>query len=414
MELNFSKTIAKCGSPLWTLSLPSSKTIAAGILVNAGSREEIWPKEAGIAHALEHMHLQGTENFPTQHKFAEYIEETGGTINAWTSKEMTFYYSHLPIAYKERVIRVISEQLNKSLLLEEKIKTEMQNIVQEIRRAYDNHQGYIEQRSYEFIYKDHPLSKEVLGLEKSVLSFSKDDFISYKKRCYNSANYVFIVAGNIEQKEALNLIDKYFQAENKPQREARKPQKIKSRDNHILIERRDIKQAHLFLNFVAGKAEEKESVHLEIFKDMIRGGMSFPLFQKVRNELGLCYEIWAQFRKWSDAGLFNIYIGADLRRCQEAINATLDVIEKSKSDKSLLEKVKKFKIGRLTINYENAKDIINIAARDIAAVGKPKGYEEIIKEIEEVDIKDIENAVNKYLKPELLYTCILAPNNFTL
>lgn len=412
MELNFSKIITKSGAPLWTLSLPSSKTIAAGVLINAGAREEIWPKEAGIAHALEHMHLQGTEKFPTQHKFTEYIEETGGMINAWTSKEMTFYYCHLPVDYKERAIHILSEQLNKSLFPEEKIGTEMQNIVQEIRRAYDNHQGYIGQRSYEFIYKDHPLSKNVLGLEKSVLSFTKNNFISYKKRCYNSANYVFIIAGNIKQKEALDLINKCFQTENKSQITERKTQKIKSQNNRVLVETRDIKQIHLFLNFLAGRADEKESVHLEIFKDMLRGGMSFPLFQEIRNKRGLCYEIWAQFRKWSDFCLFNIYIGADTKRYEEAINATLDVIEKSKSDESLLVKVKNFKTGRLAINYENANDIINIAARDIAAVGKPKGYEEVIKEIQEIDIKDIKNAVDKYLKPELLYTCMLAPNNF--
>lgn len=414
MELDFEKLITKSGAPLWILPIPTAKTVAAGVLVNAGTRDEIWPKEAGIAHALEHMHLQGTENLPTQQKFTEYIEETGGIINAWTSKEMTFYYCHLPVTYRERAISILNEQLNKSLFPEEKIKTEMQNIVQEIRRAHDNHQRYIEQRSYEFIYRDHPLSKEVLGFEKSVLSFAKDDFVSYKERCYNSANYVFIVAGNIEQKETLDLINKYFQIKNKSQTTARKPQKIKSQDNRVLVETRDIKQVHLFLNFLAGRAGEKESVHLEIFKDMLRGGISFPLFQKVRNEFGLCYEIWTQFRKWSDASLFNVYIGADTKRYKEAINATLDVIEKSKSDESLLEKVKNLKTGRLALNYENANDIINIAARDIAAVGKPKGYKEIIKEIQEVNIKDIENAVDKYLKPELLYTCMLAPNDLAL
>ncbi|HDH04078.1 MAG TPA: insulinase family protein, partial [Candidatus Campbellbacteria bacterium] len=84
MELNFSKTITKSGVPLWVLALPESKTVAAGVLIKAGTRDEVWPKEAGIAHALEHMFLQGTENFPTQRQLAEYIEEVGGRINAWT------------------------------------------------------------------------------------------------------------------------------------------------------------------------------------------------------------------------------------------------------------------------------------------------------------------------------------------
>ena len=113
MKLNFSKTTTESGVPLWTLNIPTSRTVSAGVLVKAGTRDEIWPKEAGIAHALEHMLFQGTESFPTHRRICEHIEEVGGRINAWTWKEMTFYYSKVPSEHAERSVHVLSEQLEK-------------------------------------------------------------------------------------------------------------------------------------------------------------------------------------------------------------------------------------------------------------------------------------------------------------
>jgi predicted Zn-dependent peptidase len=413
-KLNFSKTLTDSGVSLWTLNLPYSGSVSLGVLVRTGTRDEIWPKEAGIAHALEHMHFQGTEDFPTSQKVSGHIEEVGGMINAWTWKEMTFHWIKVPALYYERAAHILSEQLRKSIFPQEKIPIEMKNIVQEIHRKNDNPRDLIWVVSDKFIYKDHPLAKNTLGLEESVLSFTRDDFLGFKNRYYDSSNYVFIAIGKITSEEALNLFNKYFPEKPNVSPNIYPCQKLKEAENHWFVKKKDIEQVHLFISAVTGKAREKDTLYLDFFKDMISGGMSFPLFQEVRDKLGLCYEIWADNTKWNDIGKFDIYIGTDPKRYKEAIEASIKVIEKYKADENLLKKVKNLKIGKITLLYEDTAMIINQAAQDIAFTGEPKDYNQIIKEIKEVNIDNIKGAVEKYLKPGSIFFTLIVPNNFSL
>lgn len=414
MELNFTETKTKSGVSLWTLSSTNYNSVAMGVIIKCGTRDEIWPKEAGIAHALEHMHFQGTTNFPNNMKLAGRIEEVGGRINANTSNERTFYHARVPVGYAERAIEIISEQIENSIFPEDKIPVEMRNIVQEIKRRNDDPQGYLWKISKEFVYGDHPLGKDVLGKEESVLAFTREDFLAFKKRYYNSSNYVFVAVGNITEDEALKLFDKYFTDDSEKNPNNRKDEIVVDKTNKQFVKNKELDQLHVFLDALIGKGEDKSSLYLEFFKNMISGGMSFPLFQEVRDKRGLCYSIWASITKRMDVSNFSVYVGTDPKRYREAIDATMEVIEKSKSDINLLNKVKNLRLGQLMLSYENTQDIIMWAVTDILFLGRPRGLEEIKKEIEEVRIEDIKNAVDKYLNPKSIYTTMLAPKNFKL
>jgi len=398
---------------LWTLSSPNYNSVAVGVIIKCGTRDEIWPKEAGIAHALEHMHFQGTESFPSSMKLTEYIEETGGRMNAFTNNERTFYFSRVPAGHAERAVCVISEQINKPIFPEEKIPIEMKNIIQEIGRRNDNPQGYLWMLSQKFIYNNHSLARDVLGIEESVSAFTRDNFLAFKKRYYDPSNYVFIAVGDIEENEALKLFDKYFEEKSKIEPNNRKNEKVKTRPEKQFIENKDVNQLHISLDALIGEGKDNTSLYLEFFRDMISGGMSFPLFQEVRDKRGLCYSIGASITKRSDIGCFSIYVGTDHKRCKEAISATLEVIEKFKSDEGLLEKVKNLKLGQLMLKYEDTQQIITMAVNDILFLGKPRGFEELKKEIEEVTIENVEESVKKYLNPESIFTTMLAPRDFT-
>lgn len=414
MELNFSETKTKSGVSLWTLSSPNYNSVAVGVIIKCGTRDEIWPKEAGIAHALEHMHFQGTVDFPNNMKLTEHIEEVGGRINASTNNERTFYFTRVPSGYAERAAHVISEQIKNSIFPEDKISVEMKNIVQEIRRRNDNPQKYLWLLSKEFVYGNHPLGRDVLGTEESVLFFTKDDFLEFKKRYYDPSNYVFVAAGNITEDETLKLFNKYFEDKSKINPNKRRNEKVAAPSNKQFIKKKELDQLHISLDALIGEGKDKNSLYLEFFRDMISGGMSFPLFQEVRDKRGLCYQIFASITKRMDVGNFSIYIGTDPKRYKEAIDATFEVIEKSKSDISLLNKVKNLKLGQLMLRYENTQQIIAMAVNDILFLGAPRGFEETKKEIEEVNIENIKESVDKYLNPESIFTTLLTPKDFTV
>lgn len=410
---NFLKIKTKSGVPLWLLPMPHSGSVSAGVLVNVGTRDEVWPKEAGIAHALEHMLIQGTEEFPTQSDLTSYIEDVGGHINAMTWKEGTFYHAKVPANFTERAIHAVSQQVRKSTLPEEKIATEMNNIIQEIKRSNDNPQQSSWNLSCNIAFNNHSLSKNVLGIEESVSALTKEDFIKFKEKYYNPANYTFVVAGNITKEKILKLFDKYFPEKVSNQKKnVRKTESLARNKGSRNIQTKDIGQLHLTLSATTAPAKSKDAVYLGFFADMIDAGWSFPLMQEIRNKRGLCYDVGAYVNGFSDVGLLRIYVGTDPKKYKEAASASLEVLNSSKADKNLLERAKKLRLGRLALSFENTMNIISRAAHDINFTGKPKDYSQEIKETKSVSIKNIINVVDKYLKPEMFYTSILAPKNF--
>ena len=411
MNLNFRRLETKSKSPLWIFPQPNANSVALGVLIFAGTRDENWPKEAGIAHALEHMHFQGTEKFPSSAKISGFVEEVGGRLNAWTWKEMTFHHVYMPAEHARRGVEILSQQMLASVFPEERVPVEMKNIIQELRRRNDDPRGAVGEIGDELIYGKHPLGKDTLGTEEALNAFKRDDFINFKKRYYNSSNMVFIVAGNIDDKAAVDLFDEFFPFE-PGERNIRKPEEVSDVSAKLRVEKKDIEQVHLVLNAITGEAASKDASVIELFGYMISGGMSFPLFQEVRNKRGLCYEVHGGLNRWSDASNFDIYVGTDPKRYKEAIDATIEVIEKSKSDSGLMERAKALRIGRLALDFENMYNVINIASRDITFLGAPRGYEQIKSEIEKITIEDVGRAVDKYLLADKLSKTLLVPEDF--
>ncbi len=413
-NLNFEKLVTKTGVPLYVMFMPHANTVAAGVFVRAGSRDEILPDEAGLAHALEHMHFQGTEKFATSKEVHGYAEEIGGYSNAWTSMEGTFYYGQVPTEYSDRIFVFLSEILQRSTFPEQKIPVEMKNIVEEIKMNHDNPQSYLVESGLSFFYKDHPLGKLPLGTVGTVSRFTRSDFLRFKERYYAPENYTFVIAGNIDATAALARFENAFTEPSHAKKNLWEPSTLLQTKTRLVERRKDIQQVGTLLLAPLPRAKDKATVAINMFTSMISGGASFPLFQEVRDKRGLCYDIGADTDKYFDVSNFSVYIGTDAARYQEAINAALDVVNKNQGSEELLLRAKNLRKGRLSLAFENPGRIIDFAAHDIMVEDHPRGYEEIIQEIESVGINDVTNAAAQWLKPEQFTTVLLAPDSLDI
>lgn len=409
--MKFIKRITKTGVTLYALPMPAANTVASGVMVNVGSRDEIMPKEAGLAHSFEHLFFQGTNKFPDQKILSEYLEGVGGRKNGLTYKEHTFFLNQVPFSEFERGVNYLSEQMQYSLIPEDKIKKEINVILQEIKRKQDNPSGLLYDLAYEAIYKEHPLGHPVLGNEKSLLDLKREDFINFMKRYYNSANFTFFVAGRVDADEAAEMFDKYFISEIPGEKNVRSLQMPNQDIPKKIIFNRPINQANIYLAASISEISAKEKWCLDLFGSMIGNGMSSPLFEEVRDKRGLCYSINASFHWRSDLGLFTVYMATSKEKYQEAIDLVFPIIAANKNNEALLEKAKKKELGSLAMRFESPWNIILSAAIATATMGKPYGYEEVQGAIEDITIQDIEAAVDKYLKSEQFTTVILAPED---
>jgi len=394
--MQFEKTTTRCGAPLYLFRMPHVGSVAVGVLVFAGTRDEAWPKEAGIAHATEHMVFQGNERLHDSRAVAAEIEVVGGALNAWTSKEMTFYFRVVPSDSLNVATQSLGSTLNTSLFQPEKITPEMQNIVEEIRRTHDSPEKWCLDVFETVVYGKHPLGKSTLGTEDSVTSFTRDDFNTFMARLYCPANYAFIVVGNTTRTKAEKAFNSVFQRDSRSCK--KRPAALLEHTNGTReIFERDIKQAHVCLGTTIGSAREPDTKALGFYRAMIDGGMSFPLFQEVRDKRGLCYAIGADVAPWSDYGLFQVYVGTNPARMHEALLCIQDIVKNSYKDRELFAQAKTLLLGRTAISFSSPVGVLQQAAQDIVFLGGPRSPAEIRKEIEAQTPEGVARAVEKHL-----------------
>ncbi len=408
------KLEAECGAPIFVWYVPGGVSVALGAMVRVGSCDEIWPKEAGIAHAYEHMFFQGTERFKNSKQMSKFIESCGGYQNANTWYERTFYFSKVPIDFVERGLVFLSEGLLRPTFLPKKIEVEMKSIVQELKMYENDPEQYADQVFTSAIYGGHPFAKNIVGTEKSITDFSQEDFLKWKDRFYYPDNFVFVCAGGIEPQKAKDLIDKFFNPKPACKRMFNfgnaSVDLVGQTPRFVFIPKNDWKQTQVFMGTTVAEGDSPELSALGFFTDML-SGMSGPLFQEVRDKRGLAYHVSASISPLKLLSCVQIYVGTDPKKWEEVVKTVRMVIDKNKSSKYLFNFTKTRILGQLAIAHDEASPAqrISSAVNGIVLHGRPRAFEEKKSEIESITLDQVEAAVDKYLNPDRLTTVVVGP-----
>jgi len=405
----FVRLVSKIGIPIYFYRLPYAKTVSLGVMVKAGTRDEK-SQEAGLAHATEHMVFRSTNM--QKKDFKARIEDVGGDINANTSKERTFYHCHLPHKKMERGFEILAQLVNPVSFKERDIKIEMNNIIQEMKMYQDDPTRYAVNLYLETVYGSHPLARRVIGFEKSVLSLRSEDFIRFTNRFYCPANFRFIIVGDVKTDKVQKLFDKYFaNLNNKNQPANERESIIGAQPTKQKVEiARDIDQAHTFMGATTTPAKSRDHLALQIFSSMISGGMSFPLFKRVReNSEGLCYRVYAETLEYADLSNFFVYVGTEPKKRDKAIKLILKVIEESKDSQQLLDRTKSLIMGQLDFAFSSPGVILSQAVDFLSAKEEVPDYQKTIDKIKSIKLSEIKKAVEKYLDPKRLVRVTVLP-----
>lgn len=405
------KEMTKQGIPIYAYYIPHAKSVSVTVVVKAGTRNELWPKEAGLAHAMEHMVFRGTEDFPNEKDLSFFIEHIGGSVNAWTSKECTKYKSCVPSTSIDKAIYALSQLVRKPLLREKDIKIEMKVVVQELMADNDSPDDQVRVEYIKGIFGKHPLAFETAGLKNSILKFKKGDFKRWQRNFYRPENLAFFVIGNFDMRKLKKLLERYF-PENITSKDQNKltlaPQPVK-RYLHFV---RNTRQTYINFGAMTPEAGHPDNLPLDIFDMMIAGGISSPLFQEVRGKRGLAYSVNAINFMYKETGFFVTEIETDPHKVEEAIKASLEVIKRSKNSLALMNTAKEMSIGQLKIASDSHEDFLDMAINDFNVFGRVIPLEEKIKKIKAVTIEQISRAVEKYLLDEKRRVIVvLGPKN---
>ena len=370
------------GFRIVTEHMAGLKSASLGIWVGAGGRHERL-EQNGIAHFLEHMAFKGTEKRNSL-QIAEAIEDVGGYINAYTSREMTAYYVRVLEPDVPLAMDVISDIVLNSIFDSAEVEIERGVILSEIGQSLDTPDDVIFDWLQEVSYPDQPLGRTILGPEERVRSFTRDDLHAFVKEQYTPDQMVLSAAGAVDHDQLVKMAEVAFGGLEQCTTRVLQPAVYKGGEHRAI---KDLEQAHFAMAFETASYRNDEIYTAQVFSLALGGGMSSRLFQEVREKRGLCYTIYAQAGAYVDTGSLTIYAGTSGTDVAELSMLCIDELRRSADDMSESEVNRarvQMKAGML-MGLESPSSRCERLARMVMIWGRVPGLDEVVAKIDAVD-----------------------------
>jgi len=364
-------------------------TISVGTYIGSVNESS---EQNGISHFLEHMAFKGTQK-RTYLDIAREIEDIGGYMNAFTSKEKTVYYVKVLKEHLETGISLLSDILQNSTFPEGEIEKERGVILQELAASLDTPDDIIYDYFMQTAFPEQSMGRMILGSAENIKSFKRDDFNHYIKTKYNAGNMVISAAGNIKHEDLVSLSEKYFtnlKPANKVQQE-----KADYKGGEYNVQNSNLSQVQFTIGFKSVSYHDENRFKLDVLSDIMLGGMSSRLFQEVREKLGLVYTISDCSSTYKDAGMFAIYAGTSPQNLELLTKTICTELKKASNDISQEEvnkTITKIKAHRL-MSLESTTSRAQTALFNQLIYNRDVPFDETLNNYTKLTAEDIRNFV---------------------
>ena len=367
-----------------------------GLVVNAGSRDE-HESEFGMAHFVEHMLFKGTEKRTSIH-IINRLEDVGGDLNAFTTKEETVVYSAVLKEYLERAVELIADVVARSVFPQKEIEKEVEVILDEIEMYNDSPSELIYDDFEEMLFGTHPLGHHILGNVGLLGQYTTKDALRFVQRQYRPERMVFFVAGDVPFKTIVRWCEKYFQfeANTEPSMERKAPSNYKP--IRKLIEK-DTHQMHVAIGNRAYNMYHKDRLGMYLLNNILGGpGMNSLLNLSLREKRGLVYNVDSMYQSFSDTGEWCVYFGCDSTnadKCEQLVYNELKKLRDKKLSETVLKKYKLQLMGQMAISSENRESMALSLGKSFLRYGKVDDLDEIRKKIDTVTAEQLQRIANE-------------------
>jgi predicted Zn-dependent peptidase len=397
------RTVLPGGLRIVTESVPTVRSVAFGIWVGVGSRDET-PAQAGATHYLEHLLFKGTKRRNAL-EISAAIESVGGEINAFTTKEFTCYYARvldddLPLA-----VDVVSDMVTSSLVTPADIDSERDVVLEEIAMRDDDPSDAVHDLVAEQMWGSAPLGRPILGTVESINSLSRDVVNRYYRRRYRPSSIVVAAAGNLDHRRVVRLVRAAFEragfhgADEAPE-PARIGGKAPRSKAGVATLQRPTEQANLVLAMPGIARTDHRRFALGVLNVALGGGMSSRLFQEVREKRGLAYSVYSYSSQYADTGMFGVYVGCQPRKVDDVLglcrDALADVAEHGITDAELVRGKGQLR-GGLVLGLEDTGSRMGRLAKGELVYGELPSVDELLARIDVVTLDDVRTVARDLL-----------------
>jgi predicted Zn-dependent peptidase len=371
------------GLRIVTEHMPGLESAAIGVWVSAGGRHEA-ADQNGVAHFLEHMAFKGTARRSAL-QIAEEIEDVGGYINAYTSREVTAYYARVLREDVPLALDLIADIVLNPVFDPREIEVERGVILQEIGQAADTPDDIIFDWLQEEAYPGQPLGRTILGPAERVRAFDRADFDRFVAQHYGPGQLILSAAGAVDHDQIVRLAEAAFGHLPPSSPMVPLPGQFAGGERRKV---KKLEQAHFTLALEAPGYRSDDIYTAQMYASALGGGMSSRLFQEIREKRGLCYTIYAQVGSYDDTGMLTIYAGTSAEDLRELVGLTIDELRRSAEDMTEAELARaraQMKAG-LLMGLESPSSRAERLARLVAIWNRVPPLEETVVSIDGVTL----------------------------
>ena len=401
MNLLHTHTLSNGIKLIWQ---PEKTAVAhCGMIINTGSRDES-EKQFGMAHFIEHLLFKGTKKRRSRH-IINRLEDVGGELNAYTSKEETVVYASVLNEYAERAIELIGDIVLHSTFPQKEIEKEVEVVLDEIQSYNDSPAELIYDDFEEILFDQHSLGHNILGTSQLLTGYTHDDASQFFNQHYRPEEMVFFALGNINEKQLLRWAEKYFQSDNtiSPAQKRISPTIYVPQQKKI---DRNTHQTHFMLGNRAYNLHHSNRLGMVLLNNILGGqGMNSLLNLSLREKHGLVYQVESNYQGLTDTGMWNVYFGCDpdnADRCEQLVRKELKKLREQPLSDRLLRKYKLQLMGQLAISNEMKEHLALSLGKSFLRFGKVDSLEVIHQRIDAITAEQLQTIANEIFEPNQL------------
>lgn len=380
-------------------------------MVDTGSNNET--KELnGISHFLEHMFFKGTKRRPTTKVIAEEVDNMGGYTNAFTSQEHTGYYVKVPAHKFDQALDLIADIFTNSLLDQQEVERERGVIMQELRMVHDDPQRYINDLYESLLYGDQPAGWEITGTPETLAHIHAQNLREYFMRQYTADDTIVVVAGNIQEDQAVEKIKNLFGHIRRGETRQRPPVYEDQKEPAVAIHYKETDQTHFIIGNRAFGVNDPRRVQGLVLSHILGGSMASRLFEELREKHGLAYAVQTAFDGYTTHGSFATYAGVEHENAKKAMRVVLEEYKKMSArgvSEAELARAKESLKGHLALSLESSNAMAFYIGGEEVVTGKPLTPDEVFAKIDAVTPSQIKEVARYLVEPERLNCAIIGP-----
>ena len=378
-----------------------------GLVINTGSRDEA-EKEQGMAHFIEHMLFKGTEKRRSGH-IINRLENVGGELNAYTSKEETVVYAIVLNEYFERAMELVFDIVFHSTFPQKEIEKEVVIILDEIQSYNDSPSELIFDDFEEQIFANHPIAHNILGKPELLEKYSTDDAIRFVKKHYKPEEMVFFVLGDFDFEQLIRMGEKYLKSGTQQKKNVVRNPPVSYTPVRKEIDK-NTHQVHFMMGNRSYDLYDPNRLGMYLLTNILGGpGMNSLLNLSIREKHGLVYNVESNYQPFTDSGMWSVYFGCDTEnaaRCEQLVLAELQKLRDQPLSENALKKYKLQLIGQMAISSEQKENLALSLGKSFLRFCKLEEIETFNKRIEAITAVELQKIANEMYNPDELSVLI--------